>query len=714
MSAPAAVSPLEQLTRLLEALPADGATPPSPAALDEIQRLVEALRQAETDRDRRASAHQHEAAYYRSLLDQALDAVIVANVDGRVLDANARAAALLGYRHADLLSGHLRHLIPVEDWDGFQFQVEAGQTTVRERRMLQHDASPVLVEMSVRTLGEGRLLVVARDVTERKQAEAARQENESRLQAIVGSIDEAAFEFDADGVYINIWTNDDSLLTQPRQELLGRALDEVLEPDQARRIIETIRRVLYSGQPASLEYPVNQAGATRWFLARVAPIPSANSFVKTVCMLARDITERRQAEAQMAQNAAEIAALYRASAQLLAPAQDVATLARHIAASVTQEFAIVACSVMLVDDDGRELRLIATAGDFALEGLTVLPLSGPGLTVAAFNLRATVYAPDVDAEPRYFRSDPHTRAELAVPLVARGRAIGVLDLQSPELHAFPERARHIVEVYADNAALALENAQLLANLERARQVAEEANQLKSMFLANTSHELRTPLAVIMGALDVILNGLADQPDEQLKLMRTAHGASQRLLHLINDLLDFAKIEAGRMDLQMEAVDVLPLLAEAYMFTRPQAEKKGLHLEMRLPAEPPALIWADAAKVEQILLNLLGNAVKFTEAGSVTVSLAADLDAPPCLVITVQDTGIGIPLEKQAELFQPFVQADGSTTRRYGGTGLGLSISRRLAELMGGLLLLRSDGAGAGSTFTLRLPLANSGAAAPAR
>jgi signal transduction histidine kinase len=188
-------------------------------------------------------------------------------------------------------------------------------------------------------------------------------------------------------------------------------------------------------------------------------------------------------------------------------------------------------------------------------------------------------------------------------------------------------------------------------------------------------------------------------------MRTAHGASQRLLYLINDLLDFAKIEAGRMDLQLAAVDVLPVLAEAYMFTRPEAERKQLHLEMRLPAEPPPLIWADAGKVEQILLNLMGNAVKFTEAGQVVVSLSTDWEAPACLLITIQDTGIGIPLEKQADLFQPFVQADGSTTRRYGGTGLGLSIARRLTELMGGTLTLYSEGDGRGSTFSLRLPLA---------
>ena len=648
----------------------------------------------------------------RAVFDQMLDAVLIVDAEGRIQEANRRASTLLGYVPGQLVGLSLRHLIPMEDWPAFQYQRLAPQAAPRERRMLQRNANLVLVEMSVQSLDDGRLLVLVRDVTERKQAEAMRAENESRLQAIVGAIDEVVFEFDADGTYINIWTNDESLLIRPSAELLGRRLDEVLGRAEAQRLVETIRRVLYSRQAESVEYPVPLSSGTRWFLARVAPIPSANSFVKTALMLARDITERKQAEALLAQNSAEIAALYRASAQLLAPAEDVLSLARHIAQTVTREFDFVGCSVLLLHEARGELREAATAGGFAVAPAPTMSLSGTGLTVAAFHSRRPVYAPDVAADPRYFCTDQRTRSELAVPLVTGKTVLGVLDLQSPELDAFPERSRHIVEVFADNAARALENAMLLASLERARQAAEEANQLKSMFLANTSHELRTPLAVIMGALDAILNGLVEASSDQLHLMRTAHGASQRLLYLINDLLDFAKIEAGRMDLQLAAVDVLPVLAEAYMFTRPEAERKNLHLEMRLPAEPPPLIWADAGKVEQILLNLLGNAVKFTETGQVVVSLSIDWEAPACLVITIQDTGICIPLEMQADLCQPFVQADGSTTRRYGGTGLGLSIARRLTELMGGTLTLYSEGAGLGSTFSLRLPLAEKQRAQP--
>ncbi len=656
-----------------------------------------------------AEARRLQLEHYRALMDQTLDAIIVADANHFIVEANQRACRLLGYSRDDLLRRQMRHLIPAEEWNGFQAQLNLNNGVLRERRMLRRDTSPVFVEVGLALLDEGRYRLIARDITDRKQSEAARREHETRLQAIVASLDDILFEFDADGTYISVQARNEADLLQPAQDLLGRTIAEVLDPTTAGQMLEAIRRTLKTGRPESFEYSIRWPDHTRWYLARLSPLSPVRSLVKTVVMLARDITARKQAEEQLAQNAAEIAALYRAATQLLGPTTDATSLAAHIAAAVTREFDVVACSVLLLSDDGRALRRVASAGAFQFAEV-VLPMDGPGLTVAACRSRATVYAPDVRREARYLPGNPETRSELAVPLKVGERAIGVLDLQSPELNAFNERARHIVEVYAEQAALAIENAQLVENLERARAAAEEANRLKSMFLANTSHELRTPLAVIMGALDAIVNGFCP-PEEQPKLLATAHAATQRLQYLIHDLLDFAKIEAGRLDLTQEATDVLPILAEVYMFMRQQADAKQLRLDIRLPAEPPPLVWADAVKVEQILLNLVGNAVKFTEQGGVTVSVETDWEAPCALEITVQDTGIGIPLEKQATLFQPFVQVDGSSTRRYGGTGLGLSLSRRLAELMGGALRFYSAGEGQGSRFTLRLPLAENAPAA---
>jgi signal transduction histidine kinase len=239
--------------------------------------------------------------------------------------------------------------------------------------------------------------------------------------------------------------------------------------------------------------------------------------------------------------------------------------------------------------------------------------------------------------------------------------------------------------------------------QRLAAAADAANHLKSEFLANTSHELRTPLTSILGSLDLVLTDLCDTPAEQREMLLLAQASAEHLLTVVNDILDLARIEAGRIDLDLGSVDLRPVLDEVVRLTRPQAAEKQLSLLIDWPATSPSLAYADHGRVRQILFNLLGNALKFTPQGLVRVRVWSEPDVKQ-VVVAVSDTGIGIQPEDQAKLFQPFVQADGSPTRQYGGTGLGLSISRRLAELMGGTLALYSAGAGQGSTFTLRLPI----------
>lgn len=270
--------------------------------------------------------------------------------------------------------------------------------------------------------------------------------------------------------------------------------------------------------------------------------------------------------------------------------------------------------------------------------------------------------------------------------------------------------RDISERKQAEAELALAHAETAAALQQATglaQQAQEANQLKSEFLANISHELRTPITIIISSLRLVLDGVYDSAEEASEFVQIAHTASQNLHRLINDVLDLAKIEAGRAEVEIQPVDLRPLFTEIYDLWRAQAEQKQLHLSLQWPASAtPLLVHADRDKLSQILINLVGNAIKFTAQGAVVLS-AEPQPASGHMLIEVQDTGIGVPTDKQARLFQPFVQADGTTTRKYGGTGLGLSLSRRLAELMGGQLTLHSAGEGRGATLRLRLPLADS-------
>ena len=249
--------------------------------------------------------------------------------------------------------------------------------------------------------------------------------------------------------------------------------------------------------------------------------------------------------------------------------------------------------------------------------------------------------------------------------------------------------------------------------EKAQQLAL-ANQYKSEFLANMSHELRTPL----NSLLLLSRLLADNRDsnltpKQTEFARTIHASASELLHLIEDILDLSKIEAGRVDIQPAAVELAEVCAVVEQAFGVQAEDKGLELRVETAAELPGLITTDAQRLQQILRNLLANAIKFTDAGSVTLQVGL---APPrtlhgvpsldgarsVVTFAVRDTGIGIPGDKLAMIFEAFQQADGTTSRKYGGTGLGLSISKELAGLLGGKIEVSSE-PGAGSVFTLLLP-----------
>lgn len=238
---------------------------------------------------------------------------------------------------------------------------------------------------------------------------------------------------------------------------------------------------------------------------------------------------------------------------------------------------------------------------------------------------------------------------------------------------------------------------------QARASAEEASRLKGEFLANTSHELRTPLTGILLGLELATDGSTSDEAERAELLSTAHQSAARLLSTINGLLDLAKIEAGRLEVHPQRLDVTEAVAEVVTALRPAAERRGLYLTVpgwTVGDACPA--WADPAALHQILTNLIGNALKFTENGGVVVSLAA---RDGRVVISVADTGLGISPDQLSRLFQPFVQADGSSTRRFEGSGLGLVIARRMAEQMGGSLTLRSDGAGRGCVAEIELPAA---------
>ncbi len=334
---------------------------------------------------------------------------------------------------------------------------------------------------------------------------------------------------------------------------------------------------------------------------------------------------------------------------------------------------------------------------------------GEGAIGQAVVQRRPVQIPDVCVEKAY---ESHLKADLiadgfrallAVPLIREDELLGGLVLLRKQPGEFPQSVVNLVMTFASQSVLALENARLFNQLQL-------ASQHKSTFLANMSHELRTPLNAIIGYSEMLQEDAVDEGAENLVPdLKKINMAGKHLLELINSVLDLSKIEAGKMELHLEDFSVPELVEGITAVIEPLAAKN--HNRLEIACNPAAgSMHADLTKVRQVLLNLLSNACKFTEHGTVSLNVERESAADTAsIVFTVRDNGIGLTSEQLGRLFQDFTQADAATTRKYGGTGLGLALSRRLCRLMGGDVTVESE-PGRGSTFTVRLP-ANLGRAA---
>jgi signal transduction histidine kinase len=351
------------------------------------------------------------------------------------------------------------------------------------------------------------------------------------------------------------------------------------------------------------------------------------------------------------------------------------------------------------------LRKLAPDGAAAIRQAFPMPLSRAGASARAIMTRRIVHISDVRADPEYALQDlaqvAAFRCILSVPMLRDGLPIGTITVAADRTVPFPDKQVALLQTFADQAVIAVENVRLFTEIQEKTQQLEIANRHKSEFLANMSHELRTPLNAVIGFSEVLLERMFGEVNEkQEEYLQDILSSGKHLLSLINDILDLSKIEAGRMELEALPFDLPSALDNALTLIKERAARNsiglGVHVDPRIGE-----VVADERKVKQVLLNLLSNAVKFTPEGG-TITMTAVLNGGK-VEISVADTGIGIAPEDQATVFEEFRQVGTDYARKREGTGLGLALARRLVELHGGTLTLQSE-LGKGSTFTFSIPV----------
>jgi two-component system, NtrC family, sensor kinase len=427
---------------------------------------------------------------------------------------------------------------------------------------------------------------------------------------------------------------------------------------------------------------------------------------------ARLLTELQARTDQLTRSVQEMQALGEVS-QALSSTLDLETVLATIVGRAVQLSGSDA-GVIYEYDEGQEIfvpRATESLDDEIVETMLSTPVrKGEGATGQLAVTQEPIQLPDILDAPAESRVRGALvragyRALLAVPLVHENRLLGGLTVIRSAPGAFSAEAIELLQTFANQSSLAIQNARLFREIEDKSRQLELADRHKSEFLANMSHELRTPLNAIIGYSEMLQEDAVDLGAEQfVDDLQKINAAGKHLLELINAVLDLSKIEAGKMELYLETFDVAGLVRDIAAVIQPLAARNGNRLDVRCP-ERIGPMRSDLTKVRQALLNLLSNACKFTERGTIALSVAREpSDDGDWMVFSVSDTGIGMSQEQLARLFEAFTQADAATTRRYGGTGLGLALSRRLCRMMGGDVTVESA-AGEGSVFTIRLPAA---------
>ena len=642
----------------------------------ELRRQVADCQASDSQHQQAEAALRENQTQIQSIISSALDAIITLDEAQRIVLWNAAAEAMFGCLAAEAIGKHVNEFIPERFRHSHREHVHAfGQTEAAHHVMttagsvwgLGADGRDFPIETSIsQAVVSGRrfFTVILRDITKRKQQEAELKQSEERYRCIVEEMHDAYYEMDLKG---NLTFFNDALCklhNRSREELIGKNNRDFMDAETTKRMFAIYQQVYTTGEPVrGMTWKrVRPDDGERWFEFSASLIKDAAGKGIGFRGISREITERARMEEVLRQSEER----YRTVIEEMTDSFWETDLTGHFTFfnhQVMAEQRRSRAELLALNNTDNRQHMDEASLKTAFETLRKVYVTGKPARGAVYDL---------------IRGDgTKYSVESSISLIkdAKGQPIG-----------FRGISRDVTK-----------RIQAEKELQHAKDAAEAANRAKSEFLANMSHEIRTPMNGIIGMTELTLD--TELKSEQREYLGMVKASADALLAIINDILDFSKIEAGKLALDPINFQLRDSIDDTLKTLALRAHQKGLELASQVLPEVPDGLIGDPGRLRQILMNLIGNAIKFTPHGEVIVRVAVTSSqaAEAVLHFSVTDTGVGIPPEKQQVIFEAFSQADGSTSRRYGGTGLGLTISAKLVEMMGGRIWVDSQPE-QGSTF----------------
>ncbi len=511
------------------------------------------------------------------------------------------------------------------------------------------------------------------DITERKQAEEKFLKTSKKMEAIIEAIPDLMFEVDLEGTIFNYHSSNNDLLLMPPSLFIGKKVIEVLPKEAAEICLSGLQEAHKKGFSRGKQYKLDLPKGENWFELSLVPMKEDDTKELHFIVISRDITEQKNTEEALIKNKER----YRG-------------LLRNLEAGI-----------VVHDAEGRIIMCNSKAAE--LLGYSIEKLTSRKNEQLKWNFLnedfSSMLVEDYPISQIINSKLPIKNYPLGIKDTAKNSVVWVLVSGFPMLDDHGN-IQEVVISFID----VTEQRKMNYEIQKAKDLAELANKSKTDFLANMSHEIRTPLNGIIGFTSLLMESRLESC--QKEYMLTINESAATLMDIVNDILDFSKIEAGKLELKIEETDLLALINQVISLFKYQANQKQIGLELHIDDNVPRLIFTDPLRLKQIIINLIGNAIKFTQKGKIRLEVKTILPLEGDFVnlnFSVKDTGIGIKAQNQSKIFHSFVQEDNSTSRQFGGTGLGLAISNQLLALMCSRLELESTyGKGSNFYFTIRL------------